>query len=79
MFRLLTQSGRRGVVLDRGTETILWKAGRAGHPPNSNIGGMYSATFTAHIDSAWADNPVDALLHLFIDVLGHNSRNPCPQ
>ena len=45
---------------------------------NSNVGGMYSATFTAHIDSAWADNPVGALFHLFIDVLGHNSRNPCP-
>jgi phospholipase D-like protein/type III restriction/modification enzyme restriction subunit len=39
---------------------------------------LVSATFTAHIDSAWADNLVGALLHLFIDVFGHNSRNPCP-
>jgi hypothetical protein len=46
---------------------------------NSNFGGTYSASFTAHIDSAWASNPIGALLHLIIDVLGHNTRNPCPK
>ncbi len=45
---------------------------------NSNVGGNYSAVFTAHIDSAWADNPIGALLHWIIDVLGHGTRNPCP-
>jgi hypothetical protein len=45
---------------------------------NSNVGGVYSASFTAHIDSAWADNPIGPLLHWFIDILGAKSRNPCP-
>jgi hypothetical protein len=45
---------------------------------NSNIGGLTSVTFTAHIDSAWAYNPIGALLHWIIDVLGSNTRNPCP-
>jgi RHS repeat-associated protein len=45
---------------------------------NSNDGGATSVTFTAHIDSAWADNPIGALLHFFIDVLGSKTRNPCP-
>jgi len=45
---------------------------------NSNIGGEYSVSFTAHIDSAWANNPIGALSHLIVDVLGHKSRNPCP-
>lgn len=45
----------------------------------SNIGGMYSAGFTAHFDSAWAYNPFGALLHYLIDVRGHGShRQPCP-
>jgi RHS repeat-associated protein len=35
-------------------------------------------SFTAHIDSAWADNPIGALLHWIIDVLGAKTRNPCP-
>jgi RHS repeat-associated protein len=45
---------------------------------NSNVGGAYSVSFTAHIDSAWADNPIGFLLHLFIDVFGSKSRKPCP-
>jgi RHS repeat-associated protein len=59
-------------------------SGPSGLDPNvlkfarSNVGGRYTVTFTAHIDSAWADNPVGALLHFFIDVLGHDTRNPCP-
>jgi hypothetical protein len=45
---------------------------------NSNFGGMYSVQFTAHIDSAWANNPIGAILHWFIDVRGHGShRQPC--
>ena len=45
----------------------------------SNIGGMYSAGFTAHFDSAWAYNPFGALLHYLIDVRGHGAhRQPCP-
>jgi RHS repeat-associated protein len=35
--------------------------------------------FTAHIDSANANaNPLGFLKHAFTDVLGQNSRNPCP-
>ncbi len=45
---------------------------------NSNIGGVTSVTFTAHIDSAWAYNPIGALFHYFIDVRGQQTRNPCP-
>jgi len=45
---------------------------------SSNFGGLYSVGFTAHIDSAWADNPFGFFLHLFIDVFGSKSRKPCP-
>ena len=45
---------------------------------NSNVGGNLSASFTAHIDSAWANNPIGAALHWKIDVHGHSTRNPCP-
>ena len=45
---------------------------------NSNIGGVYSDTFTAHIDSAWAYNPIGAVLHGIIDVLGSSTRPSCP-
>lgn len=45
---------------------------------NSNNGGTTSVTFTAHIDSAFAYNPIGAVLHLFLDIFGAGSRNPCP-
>ena len=45
---------------------------------NVNDGGVYTVSFTAHIDSAWADNPLGALFHWVSDVLGANTRNPCP-
>lgn len=45
---------------------------------NMNNGGTTSVFFTAHIDSAWADNPLGALFHWIMDVLGKGSRNPCP-
>jgi len=45
---------------------------------NSNIGSVYSDTFTVHIDSAWADNPIGAILHGIIDVLGSSTRPSCP-
>ena len=47
---------------------------------NSNIGGMTSVTFTAHTDSAFANNPFGALLHYILDVSKHGkaTRNPCP-
>ena len=45
---------------------------------NNNVGGFTSVTFTAHIDSAYAYNPIGFVLHEAIDVLGPNSRNPCP-
>jgi hypothetical protein len=45
---------------------------------NSNIGSVYSDAFTVHIDSAWADNPIGAILHGIFDVLGSSTRNPCP-
>jgi hypothetical protein len=50
----------------------------AGTFQTSNIGGLTSFGFTAHIDSAWAYNPFGAFLHWLIDVRGHGShRNPC--
>ena len=45
---------------------------------NSNTGGFLSVTFTAHIDSAFAFNPIGAVIHLFRDVFGSKSRHPCP-
>ena len=46
---------------------------------NSNVGGMTSVSFTAHIDSAFAYNPIGALIHLFKNLLGIGGpRNPCP-
>lgn len=38
-----------------------------------------SVDFTAHIDSAYAYFPLGALAHLFIDLIGHSTRDPCPQ
>lgn|GEM_PF-3276269 len=46
---------------------------------NSNVGGSLFFSVTVHIDSAWANNPIGALLHWIIDVLGKNTRNPCPK
>ena len=45
---------------------------------NTNIGGMTSVTFTAHTDSAFANNPFGALLHYILDVSKHGkaTRNP---
>ncbi len=45
---------------------------------NSNVGGMTSVSFTAHIDSAFAYNPIGLLFHLFKDLLGAGGRNQCP-
>jgi hypothetical protein len=40
---------------------------------------VFSTTsFTAHLDSAWADHPIGVFLHLVIDVLRPKKRNPCP-
>jgi RHS repeat-associated protein len=50
----------------------------AGSFQSSNVGGFLSLDFTAHTDSGFLFNPIGALRHLFIDVLGHKSRNPCP-
>lgn len=44
---------------------------------NQNIGGNLSVHFAFHDDHGFANNPLGALLHLFTDVLGHNSRKPC--
>jgi len=44
----------------------------------SNNGGVTSVIFTAHIDSAFAYNPIGALLHYLKDVQGQATRNPCP-
>jgi hypothetical protein len=47
---------------------------------NSNIGGATSVTFTAHTDSAFAYNPLGAILHYILDVSKHGkaTRDPCP-
>lgn len=47
---------------------------------NSNIGGATSVTFTAHTDSAFANNPFGAFLHYILDVTKHGkaTRQPCP-
>jgi hypothetical protein len=76
-------SGIWGVLTGYGPSLHV-VAGPSGLDPNtmtfgnSNLGGMYSVGFTAHIDSAWADNPIGFLLHLFIDIFGSKSRHPCP-
>lgn len=46
---------------------------------NSNIGGVTSVLFTAHIDTSFAYNPIGALIHFFRDLLHLGGpRNPCP-
>jgi hypothetical protein len=47
---------------------------------NSNVGGATSVTFTAHTDSAFANNPLGAFLHYILDVRkrGKATRDPCP-
>ena len=45
---------------------------------NINDQGVTSVTLTAHLDSAYAYNPIGALIHLLRDVLGIGGRNPCP-
>jgi RHS repeat-associated protein len=46
---------------------------------NSNVGGVTSVSFTAHIDTSFAYNPIGALIHLFRDWLHVGGpRNPCP-
>ncbi len=37
-----------------------------------------SVSTSAHIDSAWANNPIGGVIHVGVDVLGANTRNPCP-
>ena len=45
---------------------------------NSNVGGATSVTFTAHIDTSFAYNPIGALIHLFRDLLHIGGpRKPC--
>lgn len=44
---------------------------------NSNVGGVLSVSFAFHDDHGYANNPIGALIHFFMDVLGHNSRKPC--
>ncbi|MGH9534768.1 MAG: hypothetical protein ACRD2E_07920 [Terriglobales bacterium] len=46
---------------------------------DQNVGGSLSVELAAHIDSAWAYNPVGLILHMMADawhVFGQ--RNPCP-
>ena len=50
--------------------------GRSNNPTNPN--GQYNATFQAHIDSFHAYNPIGAIGHFIVDVLGKNTRDPCP-
>ena len=46
---------------------------------NSNIGGWASVNFTAHIDSAFAYNPIGWLIHFLVDKLHIGGpRNQCP-
>ena len=44
----------------------------------SGSGGLYSVSFTAHLDSDFAWNPVGAVAHYYTDVLGSATRNYCP-
>ena len=45
---------------------------------NSNIGGLTSVTFTAHIDTSFAYNPFGFLIHVLRDLLHIGGpRNPC--
>ncbi|MFQ5904177.1 MAG: RHS repeat domain-containing protein, partial [Candidatus Binatia bacterium] len=46
----------------------------------TNKGGRTSVEFTAHIDSANAHRgPIGLAIHVIIDVIGSDRRNPCPQ
>jgi RHS repeat-associated protein len=45
---------------------------------NSNIGGGYSYTFTAHLDNGFPYNPFGFIFHELTDVAGRGSRDPCP-
>jgi hypothetical protein len=46
---------------------------------NSNVGGVTSVLFTAHIDTSFAYNPIGAVIHLVRDLLHIGGpRNPCP-
>ena len=44
---------------------------------NSNVGGVLSVSFAFHDNHGYANNPIGALIHFLVDVLGHNSRKPC--
>ena len=44
----------------------------------SETGGAYSVSFTAHLDSDFAWNPIGAAAHYYTDVLGSATRNYCP-
>jgi hypothetical protein len=54
------------------------------HVPGLTLGSQLllktkdSVDFTAHIDSAFAYFPAGALAHLFVDVIGADTRDPCP-
>jgi hypothetical protein len=56
--------------------TVNKQFGTNGNASNiSPSSGNLSASFTAHIDSPWANNPIGALLHWKTDVLGHATRD----
>ncbi|MGH9413496.1 MAG: hypothetical protein ACRD0Y_07120, partial [Terriglobales bacterium] len=44
----------------------------------TDVGGVPSLTMTVHLDSGYAYNPLGLAIHTFEDVLGHATRNACP-
>ena len=76
-------SGLVGVVTGYGPSLHLPGQGGGLDGPaltftKSNVGGATSVSTTAHIDSAWANNPIGAAIHGLVDVAGQSTRNPCP-
>jgi hypothetical protein len=74
---ILTNGGAQPAVVQQqptaGPGSLRSLAGKAPVPravvfQNSYIGGLTSVTFTAHIDTSFAYNPLGAQLHLFRDL-----------
>ncbi|MGH9477493.1 MAG: hypothetical protein ACRD1C_14405 [Terriglobales bacterium] len=66
-----------------GIGSSLHVAGRSALDPGAffaktDAGGVPSLTMTVHLDSGYAYNPLGLLIHTFGDVLGHATRDACP-
>jgi hypothetical protein len=85
---LIISAGSQFSQVGLGRYPLNWFSNLIGYGPTLHIVGSgpldpkavwdpTNGIFTAHLDSAFAYNPIGALLHLLIDVLGIG-RTPCP-